>query len=160
MDGPDIKLGFAQRARAIALAPQVVENPEWACDAIIWQRDRIATLESQLAASEAKCAELELECENAYVKIVDEREAYGSQLAAALTRAEEAEKGKAEAERLAVWAAENHALVMQEPGGLPILEWINSDPDGCVGITIHDNTPAGILAALALAIAMNDKQRG
>lgn len=44
----DIKLDFEQRQRSLALGPQVVEDTDWACDAIIWQRDRIAELESEL----------------------------------------------------------------------------------------------------------------
>lgn len=46
----DIELDFEQRQRSLALGPQVVEDTDWACDSIIWQRDRIAELESKLAA--------------------------------------------------------------------------------------------------------------
>src|SRR5690606_16628817 len=54
MDRSDIKLDMEQRARAVALEPQVIEEPEWACAAIIWQRD-------ELAALRARAAELEKE---------------------------------------------------------------------------------------------------
>lgn len=49
MDGPDIKLDMEQRARAVALEPQVIEEPEWACAAIIWQRDELAALRARAA---------------------------------------------------------------------------------------------------------------
>ncbi len=97
----------------------------------------IVRLESQLAASEAKCAEYEAGRRRA-LSMADE----------AVTKAEtfererdEARTARAEAERLAVWAVENGAFYWNTPGILL----------GC------DGTPAGILAALRQAEAKGDE---
>jgi hypothetical protein len=48
MEGSDIKLDIEQRARAVALEPQVIDDPEWACAAIIWQRDQLADRDAEI----------------------------------------------------------------------------------------------------------------
>lgn len=57
MDGPDIKLDMEQRARAVALEPLVIDDPEWACAAIVWQRDELArlTTERDAAIADGAC---------------------------------------------------------------------------------------------------------
>lgn len=52
MEGSDIKLDIEQRARAVALEPQVIDDPEWACAAIVWQRDQLADRDAEIRENE------------------------------------------------------------------------------------------------------------
>ncbi len=99
-------------------------------------RGRIAALESQLSASESKCAEQQraLEwysvghCEKHEAEIATERAA------------------RADAERVAVWAVVN-GVAYRESGSLQYESWEN----GTVSIPLHEDTDDAVFSALVEA---------